>query len=78
MNPMMCTTQDGVKNVFRDVQVISSIEKDQVRLMIFGRISKISCFECFKVLNLVRDYGVKMKEILVYERIVEAVQVTLL
>ena len=46
--------------------------------IIFGRTSVIFCCDYLKVLNLVRDYGVKMKEILVYERIVEAVQVTLL
>ena len=30
MDPMVCTTRDGVKNVFRDIQVISSISKDKV------------------------------------------------
>ncbi|TRY77064.1 hypothetical protein TCAL_08349 [Tigriopus californicus] len=56
LDPMICTTQDGVRNVFRDVQVISSIDKTQV-------------------LPLVRSFGTKMKEILIYERITEAVQV---
>ena len=31
MDPMVCTTRDGVKNVFRDIQVISSVSKDKVR-----------------------------------------------
>ena len=30
MDPMVCTTRDGVKNVFRDIQVISSVKKDKV------------------------------------------------
>jgi hypothetical protein len=32
LDPMVCTTRDGVRNVFRDVQVISSIKKDKVRI----------------------------------------------
>ena len=55
MDPMVCTTRDGVKNVFRDIQVISSVEKE-------------------KVINLVRDYGIHMKNLLIYDRVVEAVQ----
>lgn len=31
MDPMVCTTRDGVKNVFRDIQIISSINEDHVR-----------------------------------------------
>ncbi len=34
MEPMVCTTRDGVRNVFRDVQVITSISKQQVRCSI--------------------------------------------
>lgn len=30
LNPMVCTTRDGVRNVFRDVQVITSVEEDHV------------------------------------------------
>ena len=55
MDPMVCTTRDGVKNVFRDIQVISSVEKE-------------------KVIDLVRDYGIHMKNLLIYDRVVEAVQ----
>jgi len=56
MDPMICTTKDGVKNVFRDVQVISSIDENQV-------------------ISLVKEFGVKLKDILVYERVAEALQV---
>jgi len=34
MDPMVCTTRDGVRNVFRDVQVITSIEEDQVLVLV--------------------------------------------
>ena len=56
LDPLVCTTRDGVKNVFRDVQVISSIEKKEV-------------------LSLVRSFGTHLKDILIYERLTEAVQV---
>ncbi len=36
MDPMVCTTRDGVKNVFRDIQIISSIKEDHVRLAYAG------------------------------------------
>ncbi len=55
LDPLICTTRDGVRNVFRDVQVITSVDKDQV-------------------IQLVREFGVRMKEILVYERVTEAIQ----
>ncbi len=32
LDPLVCTTRDGVKNVFRDVQVITSIREEQVKL----------------------------------------------
>ena len=56
MRPLVCTTRDGVRNVFRDVQVISSLRKDQV-------------------LDLVRRFSPKLKVILVYDRVSEAIQV---
>jgi len=31
INPLTCTTSDGVVNVFRDIQVISSIDQDKVQ-----------------------------------------------
>ncbi len=56
LDPLVCTTRDGVRNVFRDVQVITSVAKEQV-------------------VPLVREFGVHMKEILVYERVTEMIQV---
>lgn len=34
MNPMVCTTRDGVRNVFRDVQVITSLEEKYVHQLV--------------------------------------------
>ena len=56
MSPLICTTRDGVRNIFRDVQVISSLDVD-------------------KVLQLVRRFSPKLKKILVYDRVAEAIQV---
>ena len=55
LNPLICTTKDGVRNIFRDIQVISSLDPGQV-------------------LELVRRYTPKMKHILVYDRVEEAIQ----
>ena len=55
LNPLICTTRDGVRNIFRDIQVISSLDPGQV-------------------LDLVRRYTPKMKHILVYDRVEEAIQ----
>ena len=55
LNPLICTTRDGVRNIFRDIQVISSLDPGQV-------------------LELVRRYTPKMKHILVYDRVEEAIQ----
>jgi len=34
LNPLQCTTSDGVMNVFREVQVISSIDQDRLKPLI--------------------------------------------
>lgn len=50
LDPMICTTQDGVRNVFRDVQVISSIDKTQVyELDVPQKVKRFSwyMFHCF-------------------------------
>jgi len=54
LSPMICTTQDGVKNVFRDVQVITSIDEEQVY-------------------QLVKRFTSKLKYILIYDRVREAI-----
>lgn len=55
LNPLSCTTYDGVMNIFREVQVISSLVEDKLRAMI-------------------TRFGDDIKQVLVYDRIGEAIQ----
>jgi hypothetical protein len=52
MNPMVCTTRDGVRNVFRDVQV-------SVLVLLFSMRKKMCCMEWYFVSKTVLTYSEK-------------------
>ena len=82
MDPMVCTTRDGVRNVFRDVQVMKKSSLFSCTPLCksnpifcptsFSKV--ITSIEEDQVLVLVRQFTTDLKTILVYDRVREAIQ----
>ena len=74
LNPMECTTSDGVVNVFREIAVISRWEINQNQKLFCLHLdrwkkcteSPVYSLEREKVRNLVQTFGVDIKQVLPY------------
>lgn len=72
MDPMVCTTRDGVRNVFRDVQVPVVFKIHFCGFNIHPQV--ISSLDPKFIHVLVKQFTHDLKYILVYDRVREAVQ----